>query len=999
MPTISNLQGNLRLSSGVFEIVQGTGIIPRLYTSSTVAPQSIVSGLSLKVNPYTTPWSKITGYELGLKFASDLDLRYHLQNQYWLFLTGQSPSGPFSIYSGTEGIQSNSTGLSVLRSNLPTTFYPKVLVLPLDLESKLGKMFNSGSYALAQNDKINFGLIDFPSERVNISGNILLRNQDPERYIRFSRKNGGVVDININSDESVKGSPNVLIGQGNYLPYFYSGADGKYPDSNYLIGRDNVIEGSGSVFGAATQTLLYGNQNASSGSNDVQLFGKLNKVYSGQRIIVQGAYNTLTNSSDVVVLGKSAEIKNALKVLLVGESNQIDKQTSKVNNLVSMGRNNSFAIPSGVTNPVEVLDLLLVGNDQYIYASGLSDTTLIGRNNVINTNTNAIYEAKDISIYGNNNRLSGYGCSVNLFGDFNKNINTIDLTYVGDLNAISGASTSSIIGSVNSASSIDSATIIGDNNVVYNAFNILSLGDYNQIGAGSDGQGFAWVDSILVPSGQTKNFTITGAVAIGSTNRVGVNNSLAIGLGNENYPTSGNPSSGANSIVLGNFNLSSGSRNLIIGAYSKVTGMRYSPNASNISLGYSNSIGFSDNIISIGNNNSISSTSGAGFVENTSNFILGTDNYFRNSSNNIALGVGNYFFNETGKFKVSLPNGASFSLSKTTADFGEATIKAGNLKIDVNNETANLSERLSKIEQSRLLERFDSTDSSIFATAISGSSSTFSLSNRIYSDEFETIKMPAQIELSSCNTGLSGTIATGIYDLYYLPTYGKFTTLGAVNTVVPTGGKAYSDFVSGKAPFVELRRASAVYDFIRKENITYGSPSFPWKVSYPYYFYAKFEAPNRYAIISYTSAFTSGITSYNTGNVDYTGECSKFKGLWALYTGTGYQYDSYNSKNRPVLINTYRSGQFSGWKYGDESYLNPNEIPLYGWYGSGSWIESGIGQKLISGFGTFPTAPIGNSPCTLKPIVDLKRIRFMSVALGYENNIDQIPGAFIPIYY
>jgi len=1000
MPTISNLQGNLRLNSGVFEIVNGTGIIPKLYTSSTVAPSGIITGQSLRVNPYTTPWSKITGFDLGLKFNNDFDLRYHLQNQYWLFLTGVSPTGPFSIYSGAEGLQANSTGFNILRSNLPNVFYPKIVILPLDIESKLGKMFNSGSYALSANDKINFGIIDFPSERINVSGNILLRGPEPERYIRFSTKNGGVVDFNINSHESKKASPNVCIGQGNFVEFYNPDAYGKYPDSNYLVGRDNIIFSSGSTLGTPRAISLFGIENTASGTTDTQIFGYLNRGYSGRALTVNGMGNTITNSNEVVIFGRNCNVKNSEKVLLVGNQNKIDEKINQGRNLLALGIDNLIGLPSGQTG-LNMTNVLLVGQDQSIIGSGIFDISMFGRSNIVSNQGVKNYDLQDISIYGNTNRVSGKNNNVDIFGDFNLNINNTNTTYVGDLNSNSGVFYSSVLGTANLASSLNNGSIIGNENITYNASNSLILGNLNQLGAGSDGKGFAIVSGILVPSGITKDFGISGAVVIGQSNKNGINQSITVGIGNANYALSGNPASGSNSLVLGNYNLSSGSKNILIGSFSQITGTRNIPNAQNISLGYNNSIGFSENVTAIGNQNSVSSTAGAGLVQNSSNFILGSDNYFRNSSNNIALGVGNYFFNETGKFKVSLPNGASFTLTKDTADFGGATIKAGNLKVDVNNEVVNLDERLDRLEESRLLKRFDGTDSSIFATAISGfgSASKFSLSNRIISDEFETVKMPAQIELSSCVSGLSGTIATGVYDLYFLPTYGKFNTLGAVNTVSPTGGISYSGFVTGAAPFVEIRRASAVYDFIKKENITYGSPSFPWKASYPYYFYGKFQAPNKYAIISYTSAFTSGITGYNTGNPDYTGECSKFKGLWALYTGVGTQYDTYNSNNKPVLVHTYRSGQFSGWKYGDDSYLNPNEIPLYGWYGSGSWVNSGIGQKLVSGFGVFPTAPIGNSPITLKPVVDLKRIRFMSIALGYDNNIDQIPGAFIPIYY
>jgi hypothetical protein len=40
-------------------------------------------------------------------------------------------------------------------------------------------MFNSGSYGIGQNDKINFGLVDSPLEKINVSGNILNVNRTP----------------------------------------------------------------------------------------------------------------------------------------------------------------------------------------------------------------------------------------------------------------------------------------------------------------------------------------------------------------------------------------------------------------------------------------------------------------------------------------------------------------------------------------------------------------------------------------------------------------------------------------------------------------------------------------------------------------------------------------------------------------------------------------------------------------------------------------------------
>lgn len=1008
MPTISNLQGNLRLNSGVFEIVQGTGIIPKLYTSSSVAPVGITTGLSSKINTLTTPWSLITGYDLGLKFASDFDLRYHLQNQYWLFLTGQSPTGPFSVYSGIEGIQSNSTGLNLLRNNLPATFYPKVLVLPLDIESKLNKMFNSGSYGLSQNDKINFGIVDSPLEKINVSGNIYLRSPDSSRYIRFSTKNGGMVDFAINSDPSKKSLPNVTIGQGNYVEYTTPDAYGKYPDSNYLIGKDNVIYSSGNTLGTPSALSIYGIQNLASGCIDAQVFGNQNKLLSGRGYTVNGAYNKLTQCADVVVYGRNTNITNGKNVVAVGNSNTTPTNAKSLMDVVLLGSSNKLDCPISA-QPLNHDTIILIGTDQYIYGSGAANISLIGkRNSILSLTGNKALDVSNISIYGSFNNLSGQNLNSDILGDYNLNINSFNNTLLGDANSNSGIFNTSSLGSNNYTSSVDKLSSLGNDNIAYNINDFLILGKLNQVGPGTESKGFSIRSGVLIRAEDIKNYNLSGGIILGQNNKHGISQSTTIGVSNRNYPSHGTIDSGSHSFILGNYNTSSGARNIVIGAFSAITGDVYTPNSSNISLGYENQLRYSQNSVVIGAQNSISSTSGAGHVQNNSNFVLGTNNYFRNSSNNLAIGVGNYFFNETGKVKISLPDGAHMTLTKSSVDFGEAIIKASNIRVDNPvavtsssldaSSTINVADSLNAVAQSRLLRRFDGTDSSIFATAISGSgiaSTKYSLSNRIYNDAFKTMKMPAQIEFCGC-AGLTGTIATGIYDLYYLPTYGKFTGLGAVNSVTPTTGIPYNDFVNGKAPFVEIRRASAVYDYIKKENITYGHP---WKESYPYYFYAKFEAPNKYAIISYTSAFTSGITSYNSGDSNYTGQCAKFLGLWALYTGTGYQHNTYNVNNKPVLINTYRSGQFSGWKYGDLSYLNPNEIPLEDWYGSGSWIQSGVGQKLISGFGVFPTAPIGNTPVNLKPVVDLKRIRFMSIALGYENTLDNIPGAFIPIYY
>lgn len=1008
MPTISNLQGNLRLNSGVFEIVQGTGIIPKLYTSSSVAPAGIVTGSSTRINTSTTPWSLITGYDLGLSFASDFDLRYHLQNQYWLFLTGVSPTGPFSVYSGIEGIQSNSTGLNILRNNLPATFYPKVLVLPLDIESKLNKMFNSGSYGLSMNDKINFGIVDSPLEKINVSGNIYLRSPDTSRYIRFSTKNGGIVDFAINSDPSKKSSPNLTIGQGNFVDYAKPDAYGKYPDSNYLIGKDNVIYSSGSTLGAPSSLAIYGIQNLASGCIDTQVFGAQNKIFSGRGYTVNGAYNKFTKCSDVVVFGRNTDITNGENIVAIGNSNTCPTNAKALMDVVLVGSSNILDYPTGV--PLSDSNtIILIGTDQYVYGSGASNISLIGkRNSIISFENDETFGVTNVSIYGSYNNLSGKNFNSDILGDFNINTNTSNNTLLGDSNSNSGIFNSSVLGSNNYTLSVDKLSSFGNENIAYKINDVLVLGKNNQTGPGTEGKGFSIVSGVLVTAQDIKDYTLSGGTVLGQSNMHGISQSTTIGIANRNYPSKGTTNSGSHSFILGNYNTSSGARNIIIGAFSAITGNVYAPNSSNISLGYENQLQYSQNNVVIGGQNSISSTTGAGLVQNNSNLVLGTDNYFRNSSNNLAIGVGNYFFNETGKMKISLPDGAHMTLTKSSVDFGEAIIKASNIRIDNPvavtassldaSSTINVATSLNAIAQSRLLRRFDSTDASIFATAISGSgiaSTKYSLSNRIYNDAFKTMKMPAQIELCGC-AGLTGTIATGIYDLYYLPTYGKFTGLGAVNSVTPTTGVPYGNFVSGKAPFVEIRRASAVYDYIKKQNSTYGHP---WEVSYPYYFYAKFETPDKYAIISYTSAFTSGITGYNTGDSNYTGQCAKFLGVWALYTGTGYQHNTYNANNKPVLINTYRSGQFSGWKYGDVSYLNPNEIPLEDWYGSGSWIQSGVGQKLISGFGVFPTAPIGNTPVTLKPVVDLKRIRFMSIGLGYENDLDNIPGAFIPIYY
>jgi len=179
MPTISNLQGNLRLNSGVFEIFQGTGIVPNLYTSSIVTPSSVRTGLYDDIffipSGDTLRVAYGTGLNVGLVFNNINDLKYHYQNQYWLLMTGRTQTGSFSRYTGFEGLQVNSTGLSINRAVFPSTCFFKAQILPLDLNGKINKLYNSGTFAVGYDDYINFGRIDqgVTAEKVNINGNTM----------------------------------------------------------------------------------------------------------------------------------------------------------------------------------------------------------------------------------------------------------------------------------------------------------------------------------------------------------------------------------------------------------------------------------------------------------------------------------------------------------------------------------------------------------------------------------------------------------------------------------------------------------------------------------------------------------------------------------------------------------------------------------------------------------------------------------------------------------
>ena len=79
MPTISNLQGNLRLNSGVFEIFQGTGIVQNLYTSSIVSPSSIRTGLYSNI--YVVP----SGDTLGNTNITIVNLALAAYDTYQLY--------------------------------------------------------------------------------------------------------------------------------------------------------------------------------------------------------------------------------------------------------------------------------------------------------------------------------------------------------------------------------------------------------------------------------------------------------------------------------------------------------------------------------------------------------------------------------------------------------------------------------------------------------------------------------------------------------------------------------------------------------------------------------------------------------------------------------------------------------------------------------------------------------------------------------------------------
>lgn len=986
MPTISNLQGNLRLNSGVFEVFQGTGIIPNLYTTSVIAPSAVITGQTtgqagrtffyVGNQLYVKVSSSTTGWYMNLAFNNTENLKYHYDNQYWVLMTGSSASGPFFQYTGAEAVQYGSTGVSIDRSRFPASFHAKAKILPLNINQRLDRIRNNGTFAVNTADSLNIGNIDtlYRSDKLNISGNINIASTNPNKYLKLQDPGKYEVYLNVlngtGNTSLTQTLPNVLVGQGNTIDLTAKDLSGNNAYGNYVFGKNNIvlqnILGTPNFTGLFSENHIIGSNNRVTGSDQASIFGTNNVLSFNDEVYVYGNNNSLDSVESTNVLGNYSNIKNVDFGTLIGANNVIINSGDNLAVLV-LGNSNSVVSGKNDTN-----NLLIIGNGHTINSpSGTLAVSLIGQANSIQTITS---QPKNVMVYGNSNALGSNLSDVKLFGSKSFIENGVSTFVVGDSQSLSDTTTAFVNGVENTINSGELASVIGTRNTAFLNNQSVVLGHFNILGNGP----YFTSGRKIYPS--IKSGIKIQNVQIGSNNENYLDQSQIIGNTNKSYSVN-NSFSGRNSIILGSTNFSSGSENIILGNTNTVRSVNSNPYLRNVALGISNTLHNSNSSTVVGYGNTIS-----GNTELINNYAFGINNRFINSQSNVAIGYGNLFSGETGKIKISAGAGTDLEYTAGKFDVKNATVYAGNVVISGGTSKLNLGERMLELENSKILSRFDDDFSSIFTVTRSGSGPTvFTISDPVSNTDYEPVKMPAQIEVSNCITGIgtSPLAVTGIYDLYYFPTYGKFNTLGAVKAIDPTGGVSYGNFISGKAPYLEMVRAQAVYDYQVQQGELNGV-SF---VNRPYYFYGKFEAPNKYAIISYTPAFTSGILNYNPAVPNFT----LFKGVWALYTGTGYQYNDYTKNNRPVLINLYNSGQF-------ETNLSPNSIPLFEWYGSGTWLTGALGQKVTGSFAA-PSAPIGNSPITLRPVVDTRRVRFISVALDYENSVDKIPGAFMPVYY
>jgi hypothetical protein len=958
MPTISNLQGNLRLNSGVFEIFQGTGIVPNLYTSSIVTPSSVRTGLYDDIffipSGDTLRIAYGTGLNVGLVFNDINDLKYHYQNQYWLLMTGRTQTGSFSKYTGFEGLQVNSTGLSINRAVFPSTCFFKAQILPLDLNGKINKLYNSGTFAVGYDDYINFGRIDqgVTAEKVNINGNLLFRSDNQEAYIKIENALYPVgIEIRSSSPTGAIANgtfagPNVSIGQFNYIDSDYTGVGGLYQQNNYVFGASNALFNSGNINSPSIYSIVNGNLNTIFNSDKIVLLGNSSIISTGSDVLLVGSDSIINSSTGNIVIGNATTLNNSNSSIYLGATNTVSTGVTSIETSMIVGRDNSInqdRVGQLMSNSTGS-NVNLIGKGNTIFSNSFNNINVAG-------NTNTLVDAKniisDINSFGTDNYFTSGLKSINNVGQNNEMAISSNVNSLG--NNISNRSISgvTIVGNSNINKTLNTSISLGNLNTFFNTKNSVLVGNSNTLGNGN----YTLDGTNIIPD---SNSILQQNVLVGNNSCNYINRSILIGNNSKSLP---NASGSANSISIGGSNNSCGSNDLILGNFTTVLGT----GNSNISIGNTNCLNNASSSVILGNNN-ISCNS----IINSS---LGLSNTFTNSCNNVALGNGNVFNNESNTLKVQLGTN-SFTFNSGGLNLGSKSLRANNIYLSgstIFTGSASQPFNLANIDNQKALgyitnQSWHFSTTTLERTGLNGEL-IYSLNREVldsngqdYDQMYSPIKIPSTIQVpNTLGRGDYGrTIVTGTYDLYVgilkrggLEFGFQRATSRQVSLSYPP---SYSYANSGEA---ELLRAMSI------DNI----------VDNPYYyFYARFQG-NNFSVISYNAV-------KNT---------SDSRGIWTLYTGALGQNPS---QYKILLLNNYQSGQT----------IAPDTIPLSNWYSSGSWTT--FNPALVSSLrsiNSLPQVTIENIP-NLEPMVSSRRMRYINISTPLDG-FNWAPGGFIPVYY
>jgi hypothetical protein len=957
MPTISNLQGNLRLNSGVFEIFQGTGIVPNLYTSSIVAPSSIRTGLYPDIFIGPTGILRGTGLDIGLVFNNSNDLKYHYQNQYWLLMTGATQNGSFSRYTGFEGLQVNSTGLSINRAAFPSTCFFKAQILPLDLNAKIDKLYNSGTFAVGESNYINFGKMDqgVIPQKVNISGNLLFRSDRSESYITMENS------INPNGKIQIKSSsptgaiandtflgPNVTIGKNNYVDTFSTGLNGTYQQNNYIFGTNNWLLNEKNSNTSSNYSMVNGSSNTVRSSDKLIVFGNNSTIFSGSDILLAGSNSVIRLSTGNVVIGNSTTLYNSNSSIYLGVNNRVDTGVKSLETSMILGRNNNInknISGRSITNSTGY-DVNLVGKGNTIFANNFNNINIAGNTNTLIDSKNTI---SNINSFGMNNSFGSGIQSINNIGQSNQmglvlNVNSFGNNITNEF--VTGFTT---VGNNNINETLNTSISLGNSNRFFNTNNSILVGNSNNLG----NDNYTLNGTNITPQSNT---ILQQNILVGNNSSNYIDRSILVG--NNSTSVRARNASGANSILIGDTNFSSGSNNLVLGNFTKVYGT--GNNVSNISIGNDNNLFNTNSSVLIGNNN----TSTGNLSNNNS--ALGLSNTFTNSSNNIALGNGNVFNNESNTLKVNLGSN-NFTFNSSGLDLGPRSLKAASVFFSGASGLNNLSESLDEINNQKAFEYITNqswhfSTTTFERTGLNGEL-LYSLNRQVissngpdYDQLYSPIKIPSTIQVPNTigRGDYAGTIVTGTYDLYVAILDDgnlRYGIQNAKNRQQSLPLPTYSYGSSGEA------------EYLRAVDISATSNNPPY-----YYFYARYQGPN-FSVISYNAV-------KNT---------TDDRGIWTLYTGANGQNPS---QYKILLLNNYQSGQA----------IAPDTIPLSNWYSSGSWTTND--PALVSSLrsiNSLPQVTITNIP-NLEPVVSSRRMRYININTPVDG-FNWTPGGFIQVYY